>query len=220
MEYQGIDNVESIAQENDWLDVNYTAKKYLEEQPIVTKQNRKKVRPKSNRVNINIWRKMGAFGKVMACSVMAILALVAFMFVDSSGQSDVFSAVKQTFTTTFGFLGGGQSVNNSNTIELPINVTIDNVENGIITFSGGQALVSFTEGTVSNVTEDSVSVTMADGSVIVYSGCTEIFVKVGDSVEQYNLLARYKDSATACIQVDGVTVTEVVGSQNSIQWSV
>lgn len=213
MQYSGVENVESKVQENDWLDVNYTAKKYLD-------QPEEKEKKQHHIPSFKGIKKMSTFGKVMVCAVALILALVAFMFVDGNGQTEVFQAVKQTFTTTFSFLGSNSQDVNKNTIAVPYNVTLDSVDKGVVTISGGQALVSFTEGTVSEVTENTVSVTMEDGAVLVYGGCTEIFVKVGDTVSAYDLLARYSETATVSIVVDGQTVLDVVGSENSLQWSV
>lgn len=215
MEYSGIENVESQAVQNDWLDINHTVKQYAE-QPQPQKQKRQR---KASAAKIS-WKRFGVFGKVMVSAFAVIIALMAFMWIDGSGQTTVFEAVKNTFTTTFAFLDGGNANQNTNTIEVPYNVTVSSVDNGIITFGGGQALVSFTDGTVTAVDETTISVALSDTVTIVYGGCTETFVEVGDTVSAYDLLARYKDNATATIVVNGQTVVDVVGSESSIQWGV
>lgn len=216
MEYSGIENVESQAVQNDWLDINQTVKQYAEEPQPKQRQHQKRQR---SRKSVSL-RHLSVFGRVMLSAVAVIVALLAFMWIDGSGQSTVFQAVKDTFTTTFAFLDGGKAEQNTNTIDVPYNVTVSNVENGVITFGGGQALVSFTDGKVTAVDETTVSVALSDDVVIVYGGCTETFVKVGDIVSAYDLLARYKDNATATIVVNGETVVNVVGSENSIKWGV
>src|SRR5699024_4310118 len=105
-------------------------------------------------------------------------------------------------------------------IEIPYTMTVDNVENGVVYLSGGRAVVSFTDGTVTEVGETSVTVSVDEETTIVYDNLTDVFVEQGQQLSKNDLVAKYTDSATISIVHNGEIVTDVVGSANSVQWSV
>ncbi|MCM1043742.1 MAG: M23 family metallopeptidase [Corallococcus sp.] len=210
-QYDEITAVECEAVENEWLDVTYTAKKYLADEI----DSRKFFKKTHKKFAISVaFKKIAAYVGAAAVCVALVIGLTLS---DGNFQGNAFETARATVITSV-FDYGRQPV--SNTITLPATINVDNVENGVITFSGGRALVSFTNGVVEAVEEGTITVKMDDNTKIVYSGATDCFVKAGDSISARQLLARYDGTASASIMHDGETVVNVVGSETSIKWSV
>lgn len=204
-DYQGINTVVSDGEENDWLEVSYANRKYVEE-------NKPKPSVRNNKKYISVL-------KYTAMALVAFTVLAGLLFVDSNFDGNVFETARATFTSQ---LPVWQAVSNApdGTIEIPYTMTVDNVDNGVVYLSGGRAVVSFTDGTVSQVGEDSLTVDIDENTRIVYSDLTAIYVTEGQEVTRNTLLAKYNDTATITILYNGEIVEDVVGSENSVQWSV
>ena len=204
-DYQGINTVVSDGEENDWLEVSYANRKYVEE-------NKPKPSVRNNKKYISVL-------KYTAMALVAFAVLAGLLFVDSNFDGNVFETARATFTSQ---LPVWHAVSNApdGTIEIPYTMTVDNVDNGVVYLSGGRAVVSFTDGTVSQVGEDSLTVDIDENTRIVYSDLTAIYVTEGQEVTRNTLLAKYNDTATITILYNGEIVEDVVGSENSVQWSV
>lgn len=207
MQYEGINTIESDGEEQQWLDVSYTARMYSQPKQATTVAKPKK-------------RKLGKlianpFVQIFALVFVAAAIMVGGMFI--SGDNDtVMGLAKTTFLNLF----EADETPQRATITLPYNISIDSVDEGVITFSGGRIVVSFTDGTVSDVVDGKISVTLADDTIIVYSNMTECFVEKGDTVASYDVLGKYSDHATVSIFYQGQLIVDVIGSESQLQWSV
>lgn len=204
-DYQDINIVSSDGEENDWLEVSYTQRKYVEE-PAEKLAPRRRAGVKS-------------ILKYTAMALVTVLALAGLLVVDSNFEGNVFETARATFASGLSSVLEA-SDRPDGTIEIPYTMTVDNVENGVVYLSGGRAVVSFTDGTVTEVGETSVTVSVDDETTIVYNNLTDVFVEAGQQLSKNDLVAKYTDSATISIMHNGEIVTDVVGSDNSVQWSV
>lgn len=170
-------SVESQAEQCEWLDVSYTARKYSQDDNVQTKQRTGKPR-KSH------W-------KIVALSVLTVFVMVSAFFIGSNGGwdsvtdiylSSVFNSSDDSTTT--GSSGAYQSIN------LPYNVDIVSVSGSVVTFDGGSIVVSFTEGTVTSVSDGTVSVAIDDDTTIVYGNISECYVVVGTELEYCDVIDR------------------------------
>lgn len=196
MNYEGIQTAVCDAQESDWLDVSYSKRKYVKPQRAA----------KALRLKGKMW--------YVVAAVVCVAVMASLLFLDGDFKKEVFDAVKSASATVF----GGQR--EQNYFDVPANVTLENVQDGVMTFSGGRAALCFSAGEVSDVSETSVTVKMQDGIAVVYQNLTDVLVNLGDEVQINSLLGKYKDSFSACILQDGEVVTDVVGSQGRLDWTV
>jgi hypothetical protein len=242
MDYEGLNNNEIKASDNDWLDVHYTAKRYLETET-------EEIEPRQED-NPRLKRKISGFVKrkqlsggtdeqylqaaggeqavqqpkkrnkvLLRLSIVAlVLALLvgAFFIADSFMDGQLRQLAKETFIVPV--FGGG--TNSNFELSVPCNINVDNVDGGVITFSGGSVVLSFTGGSVSEVTENSLTVAINDNTSITYNGITHCYVASGDTVAVNQLLAKFTDSASATIFFNGEQVQNVIGSETLITWSV
>lgn len=203
-DYQDINIVSSDGEENDWLEVSYAQRKYVEEPA-------EKPAPK-RRAGIR------SIVKYTAMALVTVLALAGLLVVDANFEGNVFETARATFASGLSIFEANDRPDG--VIEIPYTMTVDNVENGVVYLSGGRAVVSFTDGTVTEVGETSVAVSVDEETTIVYDNLTDVFVEQGQQLSKNDLVAKYTDSATISIVHNGEIVTDVVGSANSVQWSV
>lgn len=207
MEYEGMNAVVCDAEENDWLSVSYSERKYADA-PAKTR-TRKKIRLKFN-------KKIVAYAAV---AVLCVALLATMLFIDGGFTKNVFSAVKAAYSTSVFEKTTPQPVTAQ--IALPCNVNLVEVSSdGVATFNGGRAVMSFTDGKVAEVTENSVTVAMDDDTCIVYQNLSEVYVNVNDVISANALLGKYDGNFTATISVSGQTVKEVIGSESQLTWNV
>lgn len=210
MAYEGIDTVICDAEENDWLSVSYHEQKYANER-VAARKIRKMPQIKFGKLN----KKVVA---IVAVAVLCIAALACMLFIDGNFSADVFGAVKTVYSSTI-FGTGAQKPVSAN-ITLPSNVTLKDVsEEGVATFNGGRAVMSFTAGKVAEVTENSVTVAIDENTNITYQGLSEVYAKLDDTVSVNALIGKYDGEFTATISVAGET-KQVVGSESQLTWNV
>lgn len=209
MTYDGMETVICDAEENDWLSVSYHEQKYADGNK--TDKARKLPRIKSVKLNKK-------FVTVLAVAVLCVVALACMLFIDGNFSADVFGAVKTAYSSSV-FNGNNLKPVTAN-IELPCNVTLKGVsEEGVATFNGGRAVMSFTAGKVAEVAENGLTIAIDDNTCIIYQGLSEVYAKVNDEVQANALLGKYDGEFTATITVAGET-KQVVASETQITWNV
>lgn len=192
-----VNNIVCDAEETDWLDLTYAERKYV--------QTDKKP------------RKMGK--KLIVALAIVALLVVGFgtaMLIDNDFSTQVFTAVQKAYTSVLAIFDGATPTNN--TITLPVNITLVESVDGVSTFGGGKATLSFTSGTVTEVTENSVTVALDDDTTITYSNLVAVFVAVGDTVEQNTLIGKYDGTFSTVIAESGEVVKQVVASPTQLSW--
>ena len=205
MDYEGVNSVLCDAEESDWLDVSYTERKYLKDQP------------KQQRFHNAVAKiKTGEAWKFAIVAVLCVAVLATMLFVDGDFKQDVFDAVKTAATSVF---GGGET-SKTNQINIPCNATLVDISDGVMTFNGGRVALSLTQGTVSETTADSVTVSMDDKTSVVYTNLTTVLVNVGDKVDANSLLGKYDEQYQASILQEGEVVKQVVGSETQLTWEI
>ena len=203
-EYEGYNSTVCDAEESDWLDISYTERKYID-------------KPKSWRFRLpKIKIKFKKVWKYAAIAVVCVAVLAMMLFVDGNFTSDVFSAVRTASTSVF---NRPQNITESK-INIPCNVTLLEVNDGVMTFGGGSVAVSMTSGTVLDVGEDSVTIAIDGDTQIVYYQLNNIMVSAGDKVEENSVLGKYSESFTVSIFESGKVVKGVIGSESELKWSV
>lgn len=207
MEYDGINSVVCDAEESDWLDVSYTERKYVRKKP----SGKRKVAQKAEK------RKIKTAWKVAIVAVLCVAVLATMLFVDGDFRNDVFTAVKTATATIF---NTGDAEKAENKINIPCNLTLTNVADGVMTFEGGRVALALTAGEVKDITEDSVTIALDDDTSIVYMGLTSTYVELRDKVSANDLLGKYDGSFTAMILQNGEIVKQVVGSETQLTWNV
>lgn len=201
MEYDGVKSVVCDAEESDWLDISYS-ERYVQPQQ---KQKKTRKLPKFNKV----W-------KIAVVAVMCVAVLAAMLFIDGDFKQGVFDAVKTAVASVF----GDTKQEAENKINIPCNLNLVNVTDGVMTFNGGRAATSLTDGKVTKVSENSVTVAIDEKTSIVYSDLTSVMVSVGDSVAANSLLGKYDSQYSATITQDGEVVKQVVGSETQLTWNI
>lgn len=191
-----VNNVVCDAEETDWLDLNYTERKYVNS-------------PKPR-------KKMRTIFKVMIVVAVCVAVFGAALLIDNDFSTDVFATVKKAYTSVISIFQ--QPTPTNNTITLPVNVTLVDSNDGISTFGGGKATLSFTKGTVTAVDETSVTVAIDEDTTISYTNLTAVFVAVGDTVEQNTLLGKYDGTFSTVIAESGQVVKQVVASETQLSW--
>lgn len=199
MDYDGINCATTDAEECDWLDVSYS-ERYIDKKTQKTEKRKTKLS--------KVWK-----GVIVAVLCVAVLA--ATLFVDGDFKKEVFAAVK---TATASLFGNTQQTENK--INVPCNLTLVDVKDGVMTFSGGRAALSLTSGTVSQITENSVTVALDENTSIVYSDLTSVMVSVSDKLSENSLIGKYDGQFVATILRDGEVVKQVVGSESQLVWNV
>ncbi|MCH5151470.1 MAG: hypothetical protein J1F65_02285 [Clostridiales bacterium] len=213
MEYDGVNSIVCDAEENDWLDVSYSERKYVqEEQP---KSNKRKFNFKFKFPKINL--KLRKPLQIALIAVLCVALLAAMLFIDGNFASDVFQTAKAAFSGSVFDANDTQNVSAS--ISIPANANLLDVADGVATFDGGRVTVSFTDGKVVNVTETTVTVAVDDDTTITYGNLTEVFVAIGDTVSVNTLLGRYDGTFTATVAVSG-QIKDVVGSESQLAWMI
>ena len=210
MDYEGVNSIVCDAEESDWLDVTYSERKYVAEE----QQPAKKKRFPNFKFNFKLSKPM----QIVAVVVLSVALLAALLFIDGNFASDVFQTAKEAFSASV--FDAAQVEDVVATIAIPSNVNLVDIVDGVATFDGGRTALSFTNGTVTQVTETSVTVAMDDTTCIVYDGLTDIFVSVGDQVAVNTLLAKYDGTFTATVTMGGDAVTDVIGSETQLTWNV
>lgn len=207
MVYEGMETVVCDAEENDWLSVSYHEQKYANKP---AKKTRKKQQAK-----LNVNKKVAV---ILAVAVLCVAAFAAMMFIDGGFTRDVFGAVKTAYSSVI--FGSVEPQATSAQITLPCNVNLVEVsEEGVATFNGGRAVMSFTNGKVLSATEDSVVVALDDETCITYQGLTEVYVAANDEVAANALIGKYDGAFTASITVSG-SIIQVVASASQLTWNV
>lgn len=206
MDFDGVNSVVCDAEESDWLDVSYSERKYVN----VTEHPKRKIA----KINFKLTKPV----KIVAIAVLCVAVLAAMLFIDGDFAGDVFQTAKAAISTSI-FSRPVEDVAEQ-TIAIPANVNLVDVNDGVATFDGGRATLSFTAGTVTDVTEKSVVVAIDDTTSITYDNLTEVYVAVGDTVEINSLIGKYDGTFSATITADGQTVKDVVGSEKQLTWIV
>ena len=202
MEYEGVDTVVTDAEESDWLDVSYVERNYVEKTGKKIKWN---------------FLKNKKF-LIAAIAFVCVASLAVFMWADSNFRKDVFSGAKNAYTTMISIFDGGSASDAQNKINVPCNATLVEITDGVAVFEGGKVALSFIDGKISDVSENSVTVTNDSGVAICFGNLTEIFVVEGDQVDQNQLIGRYDGTFTATISDDGQAVSGVIATEREISW--
>lgn len=161
-----------------------------------------------------VWQK--GWKPAAACLIIA-LALVGMRYIDNGFVGDVFGYAKETFTSTIA--NQTDYVDDGNVMTIPSNADVS-VSDGDIVLTGGSLAVNFQKGTVKEITDTSVVVSVSDNFDIVYSNLSEVMVKAGDAVEQYGVLGKYGENAVVNLIIGGQKVTGVSADGYTIKWSV
>lgn len=210
MAYEGMETVICDAEENDWLSVSYHEQKYANEHAAV-KKSRKMPKFKFGKLNKKIVAVVGV-------AVLCVAMLACLLFIDGNFTADVFGAVKTAYSSII--FGETNKEPVTANITIPCNVTLKEVsEEGVATFNGGRAVMSFTAGKVTEATEDSVTVAIDDVTCITYQGLEEVYAELGQEIGANALLGKYDGEFTATISVAGQT-QQVVGSSTQLTWNV
>ena len=210
MDFDGVNSIVCDAEESDWLDVTYAERKYVEE------PKRKKVNIKFPKINFKF--KLSKPIKIVVVAVLCVAVLAAMLFIDGEFAADVFQTAKAAIATSV-FHKGEQNVA-AQTVAIPANVNLIDVTDGVATFDGGRATLSFTAGTVTDVTDTSVVVAIDDSTCITYDNLTHVYVQVGDTVAVNTLIGKYDGTFTATLSVGGQTVKDVIGSEKQLEWYI
>ncbi len=201
-----IDNsIESQAEQCEWLDVSYTARKYSQSDNVSDN-------PRKPIFRKNHW-------KILALSVLTVFVFVSAFFVSTNGNWDNVTDIY--LSSVFGSDNAtGTNSGKYQTINLPYNVEIASVDDGVVTFGGGSIVVSFTDGVVSAVSDGTVSVDIDSQTTIVYGNIAECYVVVGAQLDYCDVIGKYTESASVSIVNNDIAITDVVGSDYILQWSV
>ena len=208
MDFDGVNSIVCDAEENDWLDVSYSERNYVAEPA------RKKSRFKLPKINIKLSKSV----KIVIVAALCVALLAALLFIDSNFATDVFQTAKAAVSSSV-FDKGEQDVA-AQTVAIPANVNLVDVIDGVATFDGGRATLSFTSGAVTDVTESSVVVAIDDTTCITYGNLSSVYVSVGDTVTVNSLIGKYDGTFTATLSVEGVAVKDVIGSESQLTWNV
>lgn len=208
MDHQEQNSMELNAEEYDWLDISYAERNYVNE-------NFAKAQEKSAKKKIK-WK---VVVKPLFVAVVCVAALMGLMFVDQDFSRDVFKTAQTAYSSTLiNDVAGNDVVQRK--VDIPCNVDLIDVKDGIVTFGGGRAALSFTVGVVKNVTDNSVTVVMDDSTEVKYDNLVTTYVDEGEQVVAGALLGKYSQSFNVCISENGEIVKSVVGSSTQLAWNV
>ena len=214
MDFDGVNSIVCDAEESDWLDVSYSERMYVEE----PERKRFNFKFPKFKFNFNFKLKLNRPMKIVAIAVLCVAVLAAMLFIDGDFAADVFQNAKAAIATSVFDRADKDVV--GQTVVIPANVNLVDVVDGVATFNGGKATVSFTEGTVTDVTETSVTVAIDESTCITYDNLISVYVAVGDTVTVNTLLGKYDGTFTATLSVAGETVKDVIGSETQLTWNV
>lgn len=202
---------ECTATEDDWLDISYSQRHYIREEDNALDLIRK--RTGGNKKAPKKWLVRGF------ALVLVLAALVAMRFVNEGFVGEVFAIAKATYTQGISDVVAAAK-REKNKIILPINVTIDKVDNGTVTITGGKVLLNFKAGKVTAKTDDTVTIGVDDKLQIVYGGLTKILVDVGDQVATQSVLGKYSSAATVNLIYGGEVVKDVTTVDYTLVWKI
>lgn len=207
MDFDGVNNIICDAEESDWLDVSYSERNYVDEQPQSDKKRK---------------RAKGGFRftkplKIIAAAVLCAALLAALLFVDGQFAKDVFETARAAYSASV--FESHEQVVATATIAIPSNTDLVRVEEGVATFNGGRAVLSLCDGIVESVEEGSLTVALDETTRVVYGNLTDVYVAAGDAVSANSLLAKYDGNFTVAVTVDGLIV-DVVASETQLAWTV
>ena len=203
MDFEGVNSVMSDAEEADWLDVTYAERNYVEP------------KPKKFSFKIKLNKKLA----IIAAASLCVLVFACFVAFNTDFRNGIAQTAKQAFDAVISAFDGKQD-NVATKIDIPCNVNLDGVTDGIATFSGGRTALSFTNGKVTQATENSVTVQLDETVSVVYGNLTSVFVKAGDEVSANDLLGKYEQTFTANITKSGEMVKEVSATETQLTWNV
>ena len=208
--------------ENDWLEVKYATPQQMNEEEeqknSISKsllKAKQKIFSKKQKNIDSVIKNKKSFGKkllkpVGICVVVALL-LVGMFFVDGGFVGDVFSYAKDNVTSNV------STQSQKNTLSLPANATVS-VQSGDVTLTGGSIAVNLLQGTVADVTENSVTVCATNGLEVVYANLSEVLVAKNDIVNEYQVLGKYDQSAVVSLLQDGQKITSVTADKYTLSW--
>lgn len=204
MDFDGVDSIVCDAEENDWLDVSYSERNYVAEQP----QEKKR---------FNFKFKLTKPIKIAAIALLCAALLAALLFVDGQFAKDVFETARAAYSASV--FESHEQVVATATIAIPSNTDLVSVEEGVATFNGGRAVLSLCDGIVESVEEGSLTVALDETTRVVYGNLTDVYVAAGDAVSANSLLAKYDGNFTVAVTVNGLIV-DVVASETQLAWTV
>lgn len=203
MNFDGVESVVCDAEENDWLDVTYSERKYVNEKPA-----RKK-----------LWSRMSLKWKILSVVCACVLVFAGMLAIDGNFREGVFETAKNAYASVSSIFGGKQDAV-GNKIDIPCNIQLVDIKDGVATFGGGRATLSFANGKVTEVGDNSVTVQLNEEVSLRYGELTDVYVAVGDSIAANELLGKYDKTFTATILQKGSAVTDVVASETEITWKI
>lgn len=207
---------ECIATEDDWLDISYSQRNYIQEEQDALSFVR--INSRQNRQTNALSGAKKWIVRSFVC-VLVLGTLIAMNFVENGFAGEVFALAKSGYNQNIvQVIAEQQRIDD--TINLPINVTVDSVDNGTVSVTGGKVLLNFKKGTVSDATETTVTVAVDDKLQIVYSGLTKVLVSVGDSLSEQAVLGKYSDIACVNLLYDGEVVKDITTVNYSLVWKV
>lgn len=207
MDYDGVINTVCDAEENDWLDVSYSERKYVGNKTA----EKKTTKHKGKKIGVTF----AVLGIIFAC--VAVFGIV--LYADNDFRTDVFTSAKTAYIKVAEALEG-KSNKTGKTLEIPCNVNLVEVTNGVATFDGGRTALAFADGKVTEVTDTSVTVQIDEQTSIMYTELTTVYVVLGQNVSSNELIGKYDGSFCASISDNGQTVKDVVASEDFIVWNV
>ncbi len=196
MTYNDVETDVLDAQEADWLDVSYS-QRYMDETPSSGKSKK--------------WSKKRTKLTILAVALCCVIAFGVLLITSENVRTSIVTVAKNAYTAIF----GEQDV--ANTLEIPCNATVVDCAQGTLTLSGGRVALSFVEGVVQGITENSVVVQLDENTSITYTNLTEIFVSEGQQIKANQLVGRYDGTFCATVTVDG-QIANVVATQNNVSW--
>lgn len=193
------------AVEDDWLDISYTERKYVNKEPYLKTGKKSKI---ATFFKQNI--------KYVVTVVLLIAAVCAMMF--TTNEESIFKTARLAYTTTF--LSFYENFGkDEHEVVLPPSAEIDNVAaDGKVTITGGRFVFCLQKGKVVEVTEDSVTIEIDENTKMVYSSMTEILVEQDSEIALYQCIGEYEETMSVQVIYNGQAVTDVVGSENSFKW--
>jgi len=221
----------NFAVENDWLDLSYVERKYVEI-PEAEKQKEEEVQEEeyhsedemndNNENNSNkegiLNRFISKIGKKWAIAAsFALIIVIAALCAFTIGGVDAqqwWSDVRREALDVFGV------ETPSNKFTLSAISTIDSISGGDIVISGGSLAITFTDGVVKNVTDTSVTIEYSDDTQIVYSSLKDIQVVSGQVLSCYDIIGYYDEMCIVNIFHNGKKVENVVEIDRTVIWEV
>lgn len=196
-DYVGATQQQANACDTDWLEITYAKRKYVNKKPKKAQKSNKR--------------------RIIATSLVAVFLLLAVgvVIADTAMGGEFIETAQTMFTATF----FGQTTDISNTIVVPAWWEVESVQNGKVSFMGGSLALCLEQGTVSNVGENSVTVSVDENTLFVYENLEEIFVNVGDVVNQYDVLGECS-SLTLTVYYQQQVVQNVVANGTEVSWKV